>query len=129
MAGAGGWHPEHPAPSHPAHLHTACPAGQDLYRTLPSKTLHMLQYAASSGCHFTHVLKTDDDVYVRPEMLMDIVETGRHSYDFDVQYDGSGEGGIEQRWRAPVALHCSLGEEGRCCCSHNDCCLTLCRQV
>lgn len=42
--------------------------GADLYRTLPGKTLHLLRYALSSPCRFSHILKTDDDVYLRPQV-------------------------------------------------------------
>jgi hypothetical protein len=53
----------------PTALPLACPiAGQDLYRTLPSKTLQLLKYALSSDCRYTHILKTDDDVFLRPQV-------------------------------------------------------------
>lgn len=43
-----------------------CPsAGQDIYRYLPNKTLQLFKYALSSPCKFTHIMKTDDDVYIR----------------------------------------------------------------
>lgn len=42
--------------------------GVDIYKNLPSKTLQLLHYALSSECKFTHVLKTDDDVYLRPQV-------------------------------------------------------------
>lgn len=43
-------------------------AGADLYRALPSKTLQLLSYAVSSSCAFTHVMKADDDVHIRPQV-------------------------------------------------------------
>jgi hypothetical protein len=56
------------APTHP-------PLGADLYRTLPGKTLHLLRYALSSSCRYTHILKTDDDVYLRPQVAAPAVRT------------------------------------------------------
>lgn len=46
----------------------AAAAGQDVYRSLPSKTLQLLRYALSSDCAFTHVVKADDDVHLRPQV-------------------------------------------------------------
>ncbi len=43
---------------------------QDTYKQLPSKTLRLLALALSSGCGFSHVAKVDDDVYLRPHMLL-----------------------------------------------------------
>ncbi len=39
--------------------------GVDQYRKLPNKTLRLFRYAASHPKRHTHVLKTDDDCYVR----------------------------------------------------------------
>lgn len=43
--------------------------GADTYRALPNKTLRILRYANASGN--SHVLKTDDDCYVRVAHLLD----------------------------------------------------------
>ncbi|PSC73855.1 putative beta-1,3-galactosyltransferase 16 isoform X1 isoform B [Micractinium conductrix] len=64
--------------------------GLDTYRNLPSKTLQLLKFALSSDCQFTHVMKTDDDVYVRPQMLMDVIQTGHYNFSVEVQSDGQG---------------------------------------
>lgn len=57
--------------------------GADTYRSLPNKTLQLLRYALSSPCRYTHVMKTDDDVHLRPKLLLDIVATGWHSFSVD----------------------------------------------
>lgn len=49
-------------------FHPPLRAGADIYRNLPFKTLQLLHYALSSECKYTHVLKTDDDVYLRPQV-------------------------------------------------------------
>jgi hypothetical protein len=54
----------------------ALPAGQDLYRNLPSKTLQLLKYALSSDCQYTHIMKVDDDVYLRPQVRAGFGEEG-----------------------------------------------------
>eukprot|EP00887_Chlorella_sp_A99_P004734 scaffold4.g4734.t1 len=64
--------------------------GHELYRNLPNKTLQLLRYALTSACKFTHVMKTDDDVYIRPNLLMDVLATGRYNFSVPVQYEGSG---------------------------------------
>lgn len=51
--------PSQPLPSHARTL------GRELYRYLPNKTLQLLKYGLSSPCQFTHIVKTDDDVYLR----------------------------------------------------------------
>lgn len=91
--------------------------GPDLYRTLPSKTLQLLKYALSSPCRYTHLMKTDDDVVLRPQvsameacsklsalesiwvchpatmqLLMDIIAQGSYNWSVPVQSDGSGAG-------------------------------------
>ena len=42
----------------------------DAYHNLPSKVLHMLVYALSGPVTFSHVLKVDDDCFVRPPALL-----------------------------------------------------------
>ncbi|KAK9831480.1 hypothetical protein WJX81_000249 [Elliptochloris bilobata] len=44
--------------------------GADAYRNLPNKTVRLLRYMLSSARGYTHVLKTDDDCYVRFETLL-----------------------------------------------------------
>lgn len=44
--------------------------GTEEYRNLPNKTLRLLRYALSSAKQWTHVLKTDDDCYVRGPALV-----------------------------------------------------------
>lgn len=51
------------------------PGVEDYYR-LPEKTIAMMRYALSSACDYTHVLKTDDDVYMRPAYLLDVIDRG-----------------------------------------------------
>ena len=57
--------------------------GADTYRSLPNKTLQLLRYALSSPCRYTHVMKTDDDVHLRPKLLLDVIATGRHTFSVD----------------------------------------------
>ena len=45
--------------------------GDDSYDNLSNKTLGLLKYALSSPRRYTHVLKTDDDTYVRVHRLLD----------------------------------------------------------
>ncbi len=51
------------------------PGVEDYFR-LPEKTFSMLRYALSSACHYTHILKTDDDVYLRTGYLLDVIDRG-----------------------------------------------------
>lgn len=45
----------------------------DIYDNLPEKTLGLIRYMGMSKCEYTHVFKTDDDVYVRvPGLLSDL---------------------------------------------------------
>ncbi|GIL53543.1 hypothetical protein Vafri_9120, partial [Volvox africanus] len=44
--------------------------GLDTYRNLPSKSMRMLQLALSSPLQYTHIVKCDDDVFVRPQRLL-----------------------------------------------------------
>ena len=50
--------------------------GPENYMALPIKTFSMMRYALSSTCQYTHVLKTDDDVYLRIGYLLDIIHLG-----------------------------------------------------
>ncbi|KAI3438546.1 hypothetical protein D9Q98_000974 [Chlorella vulgaris] len=54
------------------------------------KTLQLLKYALSSDCRYTHILKTDDDVFLRPQLLLDIISGGHYNFSVPVQSDGSG---------------------------------------
>lgn len=56
-----------PTLPHPPTTHRPTNVGKDTYRNLPSKTLQTLRYALSSGCRYTHVMKADDDVHLRPQ--------------------------------------------------------------
>jgi hypothetical protein len=47
--------------------------GLDTYRNLPSKTLRLLHLGLAHACVFTHVMKVDDDCYVRPAELLRLV--------------------------------------------------------
>lgn len=47
--------------------------GHDTYENLPSKVFGMLKYASSSPLQYSHVLKTDDDCYVRMPQLMNAI--------------------------------------------------------
>eukprot|EP01023_Acetabularia_acetabulum_P038493 TRINITY_DN3691_c0_g1_i6.p3 TRINITY_DN3691_c0_g1~~TRINITY_DN3691_c0_g1_i6.p3 ORF type:complete len:322 (-),score=52.55 TRINITY_DN3691_c0_g1_i6:1598-2527(-) len=63
--------------------------GLDSYRNLPNKTLRLLQYALSSPCDYTHIMKTDDDVYIRMTNLMQLLHENEHDSKF---YTGSMAG-------------------------------------
>eukprot|EP01024_Parvocaulis_polyphysoides_P005978 TRINITY_DN1151_c1_g1_i2.p1 TRINITY_DN1151_c1_g1~~TRINITY_DN1151_c1_g1_i2.p1 ORF type:complete len:399 (-),score=53.31 TRINITY_DN1151_c1_g1_i2:165-1361(-) len=43
--------------------------GKDTYFNLPNKTIRLFTYALSSLKNYTHILKTDDDCYVRVNQL------------------------------------------------------------
>jgi len=62
--------------------------GKEAYRLLPEKTLRLMHYGLSSPCNYTHILKTDDDVYLRPSALLDIIKSkggeGGYEYEFDI---------------------------------------------
>lgn len=52
--------------------------GLDAYRNLSNKTLRVLEYGLLSPCNFTHIMKIDDDTYLRPAQLLKVLkETGR----------------------------------------------------
>ncbi|KAL6777389.1 hypothetical protein ACKKBF_B21315 [Auxenochlorella protothecoides x Auxenochlorella symbiontica] len=68
-----------------AHGDVVVVPGHERYRELPNKTLRLLRYALASPCNFTHVVKTDEDVYLRPQALLDVIATGAN--DFSVAID------------------------------------------
>ena len=43
------------------------------YENLPQKTIELLRYMGVSECGYTHVLKTDDDVYVRTAGILSMI--------------------------------------------------------
>ena len=43
------------------------------YENLPQKTIETLRYMGVSACGYTHVLKTDDDVYVRAAGVLSLL--------------------------------------------------------
>jgi hypothetical protein len=47
--------------------------GADMYYNFVNKTLRMLQFAHADPVGYTHVLKTDDDTWVRPAEIMSMV--------------------------------------------------------
>ena len=47
--------------------------GADSYDNLSNKTLGLLKYTLSSPKRYTHILKTDDDTYVRVHRLLDVL--------------------------------------------------------
>ena len=52
--------------------------GEDSYQKLPQKISKMLRYALTAARGYTHVLKTDDDTYVRTwELLRNLYTTER----------------------------------------------------
>ena len=51
------------------------PGVEDYFR-LPEKTISMMRYALSSTCEYTHILKTDDDVYLRTAYLLEVIDRG-----------------------------------------------------
>lgn len=50
--------------------------GPDSYKNLPNKTLRTIAYALSSKRKYTHLLKTDDDCYVRMNHVLQAIEVG-----------------------------------------------------
>lgn len=58
--------------------------GEESYRQLPAKTLQTLHYALSSPCRYTHIVKTDDDVFLRPEKMLDIIYNAERQYELDI---------------------------------------------
>jgi Galactosyltransferase len=58
--------------------------GEESYRQLPAKTLHTLHYALSSSCRYSHIVKTDDDVFLRPGKMLDIIFKAERQYEFDI---------------------------------------------
>lgn len=48
---------------------------QELYYHLPVKTLSMLQYGLTSYCKYSHIMKIDDDVYLRPRKLLTFIQS------------------------------------------------------
>ena len=67
--------------------------GLERYRELPAKTLRLLRYALSSPCKYTHVLKTDDDVFLRPQGLLKLIATGQHDFALDIQHKNTSSAG------------------------------------
>lgn len=55
--------------------------------------MQLLKYALSSPCKFTHILKTDEDVYLRVQQLLDIIHTGQ--YDFSMEIQASPASAVE----------------------------------
>lgn len=58
--------------------------GEESYRQLPAKTLQTLHYALSSPCQYTHIVKTDDDVFLRPAKMLDIIYKAERQYELDI---------------------------------------------
>lgn len=54
---------------------TVLPGVED-YLELPRKTFEMVQYSVESPCDYTHVLKIDDDCYLRPDNLLEMIKAG-----------------------------------------------------
>lgn len=59
--------------------------GRERYTELPTKTLGLIGFALSSPCNYTHILKTDDDVYLRPHKLLQLIQKGERKYEFEIQ--------------------------------------------
>lgn len=59
--------------------------GPETYHSLPTKTLELLRFALSSPCRFTHILKTDDDVYLRPHKLLQAIMKEERQWEMDIQ--------------------------------------------
>ncbi|GLC69407.1 hypothetical protein PLESTF_000826600 [Pleodorina starrii] len=80
--------------------------GVDTYRNLPNKTLRMIQLALSSPLQYTHIVKCDDDVYVRPHRLLyDVVLTPPSEW---AREDGSGGGAQRQPGAGSTATASSI---------------------
>ncbi|GMH32579.1 hypothetical protein BSKO_00413 [Bryopsis sp. KO-2023] len=50
--------------------------GPDAYLELPRKVLEIMRFGIDSPCKYTHVLKIDDDCYLRTDNLIDLINTG-----------------------------------------------------
>jgi len=50
--------------------------GKEDYLELPRKSIQVLQYAVESPCNYTHVMKIDDDCYLRGDNLMKMIGEG-----------------------------------------------------
>ncbi|KAI3437810.1 hypothetical protein D9Q98_000257 [Chlorella vulgaris] len=53
------------------HNDTVVLRGTDTYANLPNKTLRLMRYAVAHPAGYTHVLKTDDDSYVRVSKVLE----------------------------------------------------------
>jgi hypothetical protein len=54
-----------------AHNDTVFLRGKDFYTNLPNKTFRMLRYALAHPAEYTHVLKADDDTWVRMHKVLE----------------------------------------------------------
>ncbi|KDD73496.1 hypothetical protein H632_c2118p0, partial [Helicosporidium sp. ATCC 50920] len=95
--------------------------GAESYFELPLKTLELLGYALRSPCNFTHVLKTDDDVYVRPDRLLRVLEEGEFEFsvpirapaDARTRFDGLYSGRYLERRAEQLEEEARRSEETR----------------
>jgi hypothetical protein len=67
------------------HSDLAIVPGVEDYFRLPEKTISMMRYALSSSCEYTHILKTDDDVYLRTAYLLDVIDRGLYDATLRIQ--------------------------------------------
>ncbi|CAD7700546.1 unnamed protein product [Ostreobium quekettii] len=80
--------------------------GKEDYLELPRKSLQVLQYAVESPCNYTHVLKIDDDCYLRGDNLMKMIGEGHKQKDgipsevpwMHEMYAGQLQGAWEGEW-------------------------------
>ena len=59
--------------------------GPENYMALPTKTFSMMRYALASSCQYTHILKTDDDVYLRLSYLLQIIQAGIYHGELNIE--------------------------------------------
>ncbi|GMH44123.1 hypothetical protein BSKO_12057 [Bryopsis sp. KO-2023] len=65
--------------------------GLDTYENLPLKTLGLMRYVLSSPVQYTHVLKTDNDCFVRVHKIFDSLKSADGTYMMQYVYMGCME--------------------------------------
>lgn len=65
--------------------------GHDIYTNLFNKTHGMFKYALSHPKSYTHILKTDDDVYIRTSKLLELIWDSEHGPYMKWVYKGNIE--------------------------------------
>jgi Galactosyltransferase len=81
-----------------AHNDTVILRGKDVYLNLPNKTFRMLRYTLAHPREFSHVLKADDDTWVRMHKVLDYLHEEKSS---TVNLMGAGSARKEGQASAP----------------------------